>query len=284
MQIIEQPLAMQQWSLEKKNAGQRVTFVPTMGNLHRGHLSLVEQARQLGDVVVVSIFVNPLQFGPNEDFDKYPRTFDADREKLAGLGVEAIFLPHTEAMYPAGKERSAQVYIPELSNILCGEHRPGHFQGVTTVVAKLFNIVQPDVAVFGEKDFQQLFLIRQMAKDLFMPIEIVGVATLREADGLAMSSRNGYLGVEERKMAPKLYEILRRIKDRMETSNVSGDSLCREAMAELESHGFSPEYVELRSAKNLQAIEGKVEKELVVLAAARLGTTRLIDNLLISLK
>jgi pantoate--beta-alanine ligase len=187
-----------------RRSGHSIAFVPTMGNLHEGHLDLVRKARRLCDVVVVSIFVNPLQFGPNEDLDAYPRTLAADKEKLFAEGVQVLYTPGVEEIYPEGMEAQTIVHVPDLGDTLCGNSRPGHFDGVTTVVSKLFNIVQPDVAVFGEKDFQQLSIVRKMVSDLCMPIEIVGVATGRDEDGLARSSRNGYLSPEQRRVAPIL--------------------------------------------------------------------------------
>jgi pantoate--beta-alanine ligase len=253
-----------------------------MGNLHDGHLDLVRKARQLCDVVVVSIFVNPLQFGPNEDLDAYPRTLAADKEKLFSEGVQVLYAPGVEDIYPQGMHTQTIVHVPELGETLCGSSRPGHFDGVTTVVSKLFNIVQPDVAVFGEKDFQQLSIVRKMVKDLCLPIRIVGVATARDADGLAKSSRNGYLSFEQRRIAPMLNQTL---------------NCCREAIAcgfdnflQLESHarlkllqaGFDPDYFAIRDARTLRAVTDDTE-EIAILAAARLGTTRLIDNVKLSL-
>ncbi|MCB1675253.1 MAG: pantoate--beta-alanine ligase, partial [Halioglobus sp.] len=199
-----------------RQAGQSIAFVPTMGNLHEGHLNLVRRARQLCDVVVVSIFVNPLQFAPHEDLDSYPRTMAADKEKLFREGVQILYAPTVEEIYPEGMAAQTQVHVPELGDTLCGSSRPGHFDGVTTVVSKLFNIVQPDVAIFGEKDFQQLSIVRKMVRDLCMPVEIVGVETTRDEDGLAKSSRNGYLSLQQRHIAPILHDTL---------------SSCREAIA-----------------------------------------------------
>lgn len=262
--------------------GQRIGFVPTMGNLHQGHLDLVRKARQLCDIVVVSIFVNPLQFGPGEDLDAYPRTLAADKEKLFSEGVQMLFAPGVEEIYPNGMEAQTQVQVPDLGDTLCGSSRPGHFDGVTTVVTKLFNIVQPDIAVFGEKDFQQLSIVRKMVADLCMPLSIVGVATTRDADGLAKSSRNGYLTAAQRRVAPVLHQTL---------------NSCREAIAcgfdnflQLESHarmqllqaGFEPDYFAIRDAKTLLAVTEDTE-EVAILAAARLGATRLIDNVRLAL-
>ncbi|MEP4146761.1 MAG: pantoate--beta-alanine ligase [Halioglobus sp.] len=265
-----------------RSDGQSIAFVPTMGNLHEGHLDLVRKARTLCDVVVVSIFVNPLQFGAGEDLDGYPRTMTADKEKLFAEGVQLLYAPGVEDIYPDGMTQQTVVSVPELGDTLCGSSRPGHFDGVTTVVSKLFNIVQPDVSVFGEKDFQQLSIVRKMVKDLCMTVEIVGIATTRDDDGLAKSSRNGYLSDEERSIAPLLHQTL-----------VS----CREAIAcdfdnflQLESHarmkllqaGFEPDYFAIRDAQTLRAVTEDTE-EIAILAAARLGSTRLIDNVRLSL-
>ncbi|WP_116367236.1 pantoate--beta-alanine ligase [Parahaliea mediterranea] len=262
---------------EFRQQGQSIAFVPTMGNLHDGHLDLVRRARALCDIVVVSIFVNPLQFGANEDLDAYPRTMAADKEKLFSEGVQVLYAPTVEEIYPEGMHTHTQVQVPDLSETLCGSSRPGHFNGVTTIVNKLFNMVQPDVAVFGEKDFQQLSIIRKMVCDLCMPIQIEGVATARDADGLAKSSRNGYLNREQRRIAPTIHAVL---------------TGCREAIAcgfdnflQLESHarmqllqaGFEPDYFAIRDARTLRAVDEHTE-EIAILAAARLGSTRLIDN------
>ena len=265
-----------------RHKGQSIAFVPTMGNLHEGHLDLVRKARCLCDVVVVSIFVNPLQFGPNEDLDAYPRTMAADKEKLFSAGVQVLYAPDVEEIYPEGMAAQTQVQVPDLGDTLCGSTRPGHFDGVTTVVSKLFNIVQPDVAIFGEKDFQQLSIVRKMVKDLCLPISIVGVATTRDEDGLAKSSRNGYLSSRQRRIAPVLHQTL---------------NSCREAIAcgfdnflQLESHarmkllqaGFEPDYFAIRDARTLRTVTEDTE-EIAILAAARLGSTRLIDNVRLAL-
>jgi pantoate--beta-alanine ligase len=261
--------------------GDRVALVPTMGNLHEGHVALVTKALALVPHVVVTIFVNPLQFGAGEDFNSYPRTPAADAEKLADAGAELLFLPSEEEMYPNGREDVTRVEVPELSDLLCGASRPGHFRGVATVVSKLFNIVQPDVALFGEKDYQQLLVIRRMAADLSFPIEILGVPTVREADGVAKSSRNSYLTTEERARAPGIYQTLRWLESRLQLGERHFDALEREAMARLGSFGFKPDYVAIRSAEGLKApLESR---RLVILTAARLGRTRLIDNLQVSL-
>ena len=256
----------------------RVGFVPTMGNLHKGHVSLVAQAQDRADRVVASIFVNPLQFGPSEDFEHYPRTLEHDTQMLQEVGADLLFHPSTLEIYPVGHERTTVVDVPELSGILCGAFRPGHFAGVATVVNKLFNIVQPDVAVFGEKDYQQLTIIRRLVADLCMPIEIVGVPTLRDPDGLALSSRNRYLTPAERATAPHLHEMLKTARKRIESGERDFDAIQKDGVRALEAARFQPEYVAIRQADDLQPPrEGS--RELVILAAGRLGKARLIDNI-----
>jgi pantoate--beta-alanine ligase len=260
----------------------KIAFVPTMGNLHEGHVALVAQARERADRVIVSIFVNPLQFGPNEDFAQYPRTPEHDTEMLQKASTDLLFHPGTFEIYPVGHERTTLVDVPELSGILCGAFRPGHFAGVATVVCKLLNIVQPDVALFGEKDYQQLMIIRRLVTDLCMPIEIVGAPTLRDPDGLALSSRNRYLTVEERARAPRLYEMLKAVRKRIEGGERDYETLQKEGVGALESAGMQPQYVAVRQASDLQPPREET-RELVVLAAARLGKARLIDNLKVTL-
>ena len=261
-------------------AGERIAFVPTMGDLHQGHLALVRHALTRAPHVVVSIFVNPTQFGPGEDFDAYPRTLESDQEKLQREGVELLFAPSVETLYPGGAEETTRVDVPQVSRGLCDDFRPGHFAGVATVVARLFNLVQPDVAVFGEKDYQQLAVIRRMVQDLCWPIDIDGVQTVREADGLAMSSRNRYLSAEERKLAPVLYQTLCEVAEQARAQQQSCRVLERQAMKKLEAAGFSPGYVDIRHAETLLLVEtGELPAR--VLAAARLGKARLIDNIAI---
>ncbi len=254
-----------------------VAFVPTMGNLHDGHIALIRHARDRCDRVVASSFVNPLQFAPDEDFDSYPRTLEQDIERLIEEQTELLFTPDVDTMYPQSQTGATLVSVPHLSGILCGAHRPGHFDGVTTVVAKLFQIVQPDVAVFGEKDYQQLTLIRRMVADLCMPIEIDGVATQREADGLAMSSRNGNLSEEERAIAPRLFQSLRAAADRLSGGEDIADIEAAGVNA-LREAGFRPAYFEVCDAANLSEPNDETA-EYVILAAAHLGRTRLIDNI-----
>ena len=257
--------------------GLRVAFVPTMGNLHAGHVSLIEAARRYGDRFVASIFVNPMQFGPNEDFAHYPRTPTADERMLADAGCSLMFMPNVAEIYPGGAERATRVEVPGLSRVLCGEFRPGHFEGVTTIVATLFNIVQPDVAVFGEKDFQQLTVIRRMVADLCFPVQIIGAPTVRDADGLAMSSRNQYLTTEERRVAPRIHEILTATATRLQAGDNEFASMERAGSQALEAAGFKPDYFAVRQASDLSAPSSDT-RHLVVLTAARLGKARLIDN------
>ena len=255
---------------------QRIAFVPTMGNLHEGHISLMQQARDHGDTVVASIFVNRLQFGPNEDFDKYPRTFEADCEKLRAAGVDVLFAPTEADLYPEPQEYTVEP--PEIQNILDGEFRPGHFRGVATVVLKLFNIVQPQVGVFGKKDYQQLMVIRNMTRQLALPIDIVGGETVRAEDGLALSSRNGYLSPAERAEAPRLHRLLARIRDEIRSGNRAFSQLETAATRELDDAGWKTDYVAVRQQSGLK-LPGDGNPALVVLAASRLGATRLIDNI-----
>ena len=260
-----------------KQAGDSIAFVPTMGNLHAGHLSLIEAVSKPNTRVVASIFVNPMQFGENEDFDDYPRTFDADMQALSKYNVDMVFVPVVAEIYPKSIENATIVEVPKLSEMLEGEHRPGFFTGVATVVNKLFNIVQPDVAVFGEKDYQQLLVIRQMVRDLSMPVEIQSVATRREPDGLAMSSRNGYLDEENRILAAAVYRCLKHLVEAI----VAGKNPTYEvghASQELDEQGFVVDYIVVRRQQDL-AVPEQGDNSLIVLAAARLGSVRLIDNI-----
>jgi pantoate--beta-alanine ligase len=261
--------------------GGNVAFVPTMGNLHDGHLSLVRAARPLADRVVVSIFVNPLQFGAGEDFENYPRTLESDSAMLEGEGTDLLFAPPVALMYPKPQDQQTRVEVPGLSGLLCGASRPGHFVGVATVVCKLFNMVQPDVALFGKKDFQQLMVIQRMVEDLAMPVRIVGVDTRREPDGLAMSSRNAYLTPEERATAPVLYRVLSGVAEKLSAGSSDYAGLQAQTVAELDDHGFKVDYGSIRRAGDLREPSSD-EGELVVLAAAYLGRARLIDNIEIS--
>jgi len=260
-----------------RRQGLRVAFVPTMGNLHAGHVSLIEAARQHGERFVASIFVNPMQFGPNEDFAHYPRTPLEDARMLAAAGCDLMFSPEVREVYPNGAERATRVEVPGLSRVLDGEFRPGHFEGVSTVVAKLFHIVEPDVAVFGEKDFQQLTIIRRMVADLCMAVEIIGAPTVRDADGLAMSSRNQYLTEQERSLAPTIYATLQAAARRLAAGDAEIASIERGGVQALEHGGFRADYFSVREAAGLNPPPADA-RHLVVLTAARLGRARLIDN------
>ena len=257
-------------------AGETVAFVPTMGNLHAGHASLFELARSHATHVVASIFVNPLQFGPSEDYTAYPRTLDDDAGIAAGQGVELLFTPSVTEMYPRGSEASTYVEVPELDDILCGEFRPGHFRGVATVVFKLFNLVQPDVAIFGEKDYQQLKVIERAVADLSVPVRVLGAPTVRSQDGLALSSRNRYLSVAERAIAPVVYQALAGARERLEKGDVDFAAIEKAGLAHLRHLGLVPDYFEVRSVELRKPSPG--DHEFVVLTAARLGRARLIDN------
>ena len=254
-----------------------VGFVPTMGNLHEGHLALAAHARRRSGAVVVSIYVNPLQFGESEDFSGYPRTLDKDRALLRSAGVAALFLPDEAVMYPRGTSQQTRVTVPGLEDILDGEFRPGHFQGVTTVVARLLNIVGPDIAVFGRKDYQQLIIISRMVADLAIPVQIEGVETTRADDGLALSSRNQYLTSRERTVAPTLYHVLEDCAQQVR-AGADIDQACQRGLEQLKETGFRPDYLEVRRQSDLLRPAGD-DNDLVVLAAARLGRARLIDNL-----
>lgn len=262
--------------------GLSVAFVPTMGNLHSGHLRLVEEAKRQADRVAVSIFVNPTQFGPGEDYSVYPRTPEADAEKLRGAGADLLYLPGTAELYPADPAGMAYVEVPGLSDDLCGRFRPGHFRGVATVVLKLFNQVRPDIALFGEKDYQQLTVIRRMVADLDLPVRVQGVPTVREPDGLAMSSRNGYLNPEERARAAGLHAGLAEAAGEIRAGARDFRRIEEERTEALRAAGFQPDYVAVRRQEDL-APPGPDDRRLVILAAARLGRTRLIDNLLVNL-
>jgi pantoate--beta-alanine ligase len=258
-------------------AGERIAFAPTMGNLHRGHLRLMEQGRARADRVVASVFVNPLQFGPSEDFERYPRTLAADQAGLASVGVDLLFAPAVNEIYPRGREKLSSVHVPGASEGLDGDHRPGHFDGVATVVSILFHLVQPDVALFGEKDYQQLAVIRQMVADLHLPVEIVGVPTERDGDGLALSSRNQYLSAQERARAPALHAALQAVAAALKGGRRDFESISEEQCKILNARGFDVQYLAIRRS-DLGLPEAGT-RDYVVLVAAKLGTTRLIDNL-----
>jgi pantoate--beta-alanine ligase len=277
MQVVNRIVTLREQVRAWRKEGLRVGLVPTMGNLHKGHVSLVADAQDHADRVVVSIFVNPLQFGPNEDYDAYPRTLEHDKELLAKVNADLVFAPPEYEIYPVGHERTTTVEVPDLSGILCGAFRPGHFTGVATVVTKLLNIVTPDVAVFGEKDYQQLIVIRRLVADLCIPVEIRGGPTIRDHDGLALSSRNRYLSARERNVAPKLYESLKMAKQRIENGDGDFETIQQTGLQLLESAGFKPDYFTIRQAADLAPLKAD-SRDLIVLAAVRLGKARLIDN------
>jgi len=283
LQLLRTTAAVRRLVHAWQESGASVALVPTLGNLHAGHVSLAGIARQRTDRVIASIFVNPTQFGPGEDYASYPRTLRADAARLRAAGVDAVFLPAVRIMYPRGDRDSVTVSVPGLSTDLCGAHRPGHFDGVASVVLRLFNIVTPDVAVFGEKDYQQLLLLRRMARDLHLDLEIVGAPTVREADGLAMSSRNQYLDAGQRRIAPALYAILRECRSQLLAGNRAWGRIERRARQRLEAAGFRPDYVAIRDARDL-APPTAASRNLRVLAAAWLGRARLIDNIGVRLR
>ncbi len=261
-----------------RSEGERIAFVPTMGNLHAGHFRLVQEAKKAADRVVVSIFVNPTQFGEGEDFGSYPRTIEKDSSGLIEMGADLLFLPAVEEMYPGGRELVTFIEVPGVSEMLCGECRPGHFRGVATVVCKLFNMVGPDLALFGEKDFQQLAVIRKMVKELNIPIEIQGVPTVREKNGLALSSRNGYLSVNEREQASLLSRCLSDAKEAILAGKLSIEVIETAQIERLKEAGFKPEYFSVVRCSDLKRANSD-DMELVILAAAQFGVPRLIDNL-----
>lgn len=265
-----------------RSEGKRIALVPTMGNLHAGHIALVKQAVERADFVVASIFVNPLQFGPNEDLDSYPRTLTADQSKLLEAGCNLLFTPDAQVMYPQGMTQHTIVSVPGVSTGLCGGSRPGHFDGVATVVCKLLNMAQPDMALFGEKDYQQLAVIRKMVADLNMPVQIFGVPIVRDTDGLALSSRNGYLNAQQRASAPALHQCMQTVKAQIKNGRRDYAALFEQFNIDLQVAGFRLDYVELRDALSLQPAAVQ-STQLVLLAAAYLGSTRLIDNLIFDL-
>ena len=260
-----------------RQAGKRIALVPTMGNLHDGHLTLVDEARQRADVVVVSVFVNPMQFDRADDLARYPRTLQDDCEKLNRHGVDLVFAPAPQAIYPQGTENQTFVEVPVLSALLEGASRPGHFRGVATIVSKLFNLVQPDVACFGEKDFQQLAIIRKLVADMGFDIDIVGVPTVRAKDGLALSSRNGYLTADERRLAPGLSQVMQSMAERLSNGERHIDEIIEQANAALQEKGFRPDGLAICDAVTLQPLTVESQRA-VILMAAWLGNARLIDN------
>lgn len=282
MQTFDNIVELKEQINQAKREGSIVAFVPTMGNLHQGHLTLVKKAKELADVVVVSIFVNPMQFDKQDDLNNYPRTLEDDLNLLSDEGVNLVFTPTPEIMYPKGLDKQTFVEVPEISQILEGASRPGHFRGVATIVTKLFNIVQPDIACFGEKDYQQLQVIKQMVDDLCMGIEIIGVPTVREMDGLAMSSRNGRLTIDERQRAPVVAKTIRWISSQIRAQKQEYSSIIEDATDQLRAAGLQPDEIFIRDAENLQVVsEGSTQA--VILVSAFLGKVRLIDNQVVDL-
>jgi len=277
MQTFADISALREQIKQYKREGRKIAFVPTMGNLHEGHLTLVRKAREHADVVVVSIFVNPMQFERADDLNNYPRTLEEDLNKLNGEGVELVFTPTPETIYPEGLDKQTGVEVPGLSSMLEGASRPGHFRGVSTIVTKLFNIVQPDVACFGEKDFQQLAIIRKMVEDLAMDLEIIGVPTVREMDSLAMSSRNGLLTIDERQRAPVLARTMRWISSAMRGGRDDYASIIEDASDQLRAAGLQPDEIFIRDARTLLPVSAETSQA-VILMSAFLGKARLIDN------
>ena len=274
MQLLKSLDELRVWRSQQQAS---VALVPTMGNLHEGHLKLIDLAKQHADVVVVSIFVNPLQFGANEDLDNFPRTLAVDCVAVSKRGASAVFAPSVADVYPRGLTEQTFIEVPGISEILCGASRPGHFRGVATIVAKLFNMVQPNIAVFGEKDYQQLQVIRLMTQDLSLPVDIIGMPTERAADGLALSSRNGYLTPSERATAPRLYQVLQHTAQQIKAGETVVNALAQ-ARQQITAYGFRIDYLELRRACDLAPAK-PTDQKLVLLVAAFLGSTRLIDNL-----
>jgi pantoate--beta-alanine ligase len=278
MQVVDSIASLRELITQWKRSGQTVGFVPTMGNLHDGHLKLVKRAKAHNDRVIVSIFVNPMQFGANEDLDAYPRTIEEDKAKLIADGADAVFLPSVSDMYPAGLDVQTYVEVPGISDVLCGASRPGHFRGVATVVSKLFNMVQPDDAFFGEKDYQQLQVIRTMVRDLSMAVTVHGVPTEREESGLAMSSRNGYLTAEEKATASLIYKAMQQMKTAIDEGNTDFLAIENAAVSELERHGFKNDYVKVVNAQTFMPAMPN-DAHIVIVVALFMGKTRLIDNL-----
>ena len=282
MQVIDKKEELDELLREWRHEREHVALVPTMGNLHAGHSSLVELAREHAERVVVTVFVNPTQFGEDEDFDEYPRTLERDTRRMRKIRADVLFSPDVETVYPFGLEQATLVTVPYMTDKFCGSFRPGHFDGVTSVVARLFALVRPDVAVFGQKDYQQQLVIRRMAQDLSLPVKIVTAPTVREDDGLAMSSRNSYLDSDERKIAPKLYEVLVGVGEKLQAGKRDFEALEADASEQLEGHGFKVDYVAIRRALDLSKPDRDCD-ETVVLAAAHLHGARLIDNVVVTI-
>nr|WP_219606564.1 pantoate--beta-alanine ligase [Pectobacterium sp. CFBP8739] len=275
--IIETPLLLRREVRRWRQEGKRIALVPTMGNLHDGHMTLVDEAKARADIVIVSIFVNPMQFERPDDLARYPRTLQEDCEKLNRRGADLVFAPSPDVVYPNGLESQTFVDVPGLSSMLEGASRPGHFRGVATIVSKLFNLVQPDLACFGEKDYQQLALIRQLVRDMGYDIDIIGVPIVRAKDGLALSSRNGYLSAEERQLAPKLYQLMMDLSAQLDNGDRQIDTLLEQTAEQLREAGFTPDELFIRDAETLQPLN-TASTRAVILMAAWLGKARLIDN------
>ena len=282
MEVTQDKTALKEQLLEWRQHDEHVAIVPTMGNLHAGHASLVELAREHAERVVVTVFVNPTQFAEGEDFEDYPRTLERDKRRLQRVNTDMIFVPNVETLYPFGLQNATSVIVPGLTENFCGSFRPGHFDGVTTVVARLFALVQPDVAVFGQKDYQQQLVIRRMVDDLGLPINIITAPTVREEDGLAMSSRNAYLSDEERAMAPKIHEVLESAGEALQSGKRNFEELENVASEELSEAGFEVEYIAIRRALDL-SVPNRDCDELVLLVAVNLGKARLIDNIVVTI-
>jgi pantoate--beta-alanine ligase len=282
MQVVHTKQELEEHLAEWRRQGDQIALVPTMGNLHVGHLSLVQLAREHAERVVVSIFVNPTQFGEDEDFDEYPRTLERDSRRLKKVAADLIFAPDIETMYPFGLKDATTISVPHITENFCGASRPGHFDGVTSVVARLFALVQPDIAVFGQKDYQQQLVIRHMSMDLNLPVAIITAATVRDEDGLAMSSRNQYLSEEERAKAPALFEILSAVGNDLQNGRRDFEALELESATKLTEAGFDVDYLSIRRAQNLEIPDRDCD-ELVVLAAVNLGDARLIDNTVVTI-
>jgi len=282
MQVIDSRDALRHQLSEWRHSGEHVALVPTMGNLHEGHLSLVTLAREHAERVVVSLFVNPTQFAAGEDFDTYPRTLERDKRRLQRVNADLLFVPDAETMYPFGIEDAVRISVPVLTDDLCGASRPGHFDGVTSAVCRLFSLTQPDVAVFGQKDYQQQLVIRRLVADLNLPIRIVTGETVREDDGLALSSRNQYLSDEQRAIAPSLYSTLSDVALKLQSGKRNFDELESGALDTLRDAGVEPEYLSIRRAVNLEPPDRDTD-ELVIVCAAQLGQARLIDNIVVAI-
>lgn len=282
MQTVSTAEALREQVAEWRRSGEHVALVPTMGNLHQGHLSLVRIAREHAERVVISVFVNPTQFAEGEDYENYPRTLDRDKLKLKKVSVDLLFAPDVETMYPFGIDKATTVTVPALTQGLCGSFRPGHFDGVASVVSRLFGLVQPDVAVFGQKDYQQLLVVRRLVEDLSLGVTIIAGPTMREKDGLAKSSRNQYLTEDERKKAPAIHQVLLSTVEALHTGNRDFAALEKRGFEQLEAAGLTPEYVSILRAENLE-VPDRDEDHLVVMVAAHLGAARLIDNELVEI-